>query len=52
MRCSECEAEEYLVVDGVEMSEEKLLRLPRAPKKIERRLNHQLWCTKILPYMI
>lgn len=47
MECDECGARMYLLVDGKEMSEEELHYLPRAPKKIEHILNHQLWCTHI-----
>lgn len=44
MICPDCGCSDYLVVDGVEMTEDQLLHLPRAPKKIKRRLPHNLRC--------
>lgn len=46
MICLECLAESYLVVDGKEMTKDEINQLPRAPRKIERKLNHEIWCTE------
>jgi hypothetical protein len=42
--CSECGGILNLIVDGVWMTKEQLLLLPKAPKKIEKRIVHELWC--------
>jgi transcriptional regulator NrdR family protein len=46
MKCSECDAEDYLVVDGRHMSDEELNKMPYPPRSIKRYMNHTLWCTK------
>lgn len=47
MKCDRCGLTSYLIVDGKEMTEEQLLRLRRAPKKIERRLPHDIRCDSL-----
>jgi hypothetical protein len=42
-----CGSSSYLLVDGKEMTEQQLLELRHAPKKIERRLPHDVRCTSI-----
>lgn len=45
MVCPDCGSSSYLIVDGKEMTQYELLHLAHAPKKIERRLPHAVWCT-------
>lgn len=42
--CSECGGILILIVDGSYKTKEELLALPRAPKKIHRRIVHKIWC--------
>lgn len=42
--CPDCGSSSYLVVDGREMTGHDALHLERAPRKIERRLPHAVWC--------
>ena len=44
MVCPDCGSSSYLIVDGNEMTEYDLLHLTHAPKKIERKLPHAVWC--------
>lgn len=44
MVCPDCGSSSYLVVNGREMTYDDLLHLRYAPKKIELRLPHALWC--------
>lgn len=47
MTCSECGAEMYREVDGVEMTMQEILTLPDPPQEIKYRMNHKLWCSHI-----
>ena len=46
--CPECNATLDFYADGIRVSLEQLLRLPKAPKKIVRRMNHDLRCSKLM----
>jgi hypothetical protein len=43
-QCKTCGATWYLVVDGHHMETWQLLALRQAPRKIEHRIHHLVWC--------
>lgn len=44
MVCDVCGGQLRILADGVWVSEKEILSLPKASKKIERRLSHEIWC--------
>lgn len=42
--CAECDGWLHIEADGKWVTEAELLHLPHAPRSIERRIVHKVWC--------